>query len=155
MNKHNLKYWLKENPLWYSPSKIAWSPGIHDAGYGLWDINVMSYGTWMSFAYSFLMGPSTVNNLQTQDQIILQFDELGGRIKWFIQRGEPPYFVTHYMLLYEMLPWQCFGRRYAMEWALGYVKLQVCTVKVSNVTYLQYRIQDIWKFFSTDMIIRS
>jgi hypothetical protein len=30
-----------------------------------------------------------------------------------------------------------------MEWALGYVKLQVCTVKVSNAAHLKYRIQDI------------
>lgn len=42
-----------------------------------------------------------------------------------------------------------------MEWALGYVRLQVCTVKISNVAHLKHRIQDIWKSFSTDMIIRS
>jgi hypothetical protein len=67
-------------------------------------MNIMAYGTGMSFVYSFLMGLSMVNNLQVQDQIIVQFDDLGGRIKWFIQGGKPPYFVTHYMSLDEMLP---------------------------------------------------
>jgi hypothetical protein len=52
---------------------------------------------WRHDAWVYGQTPGKFNNKYSGGTPFIH--ELGGRVKWFIQGGDPPHYVTHYLSL--------------------------------------------------------